>query len=159
MVSKVSIANVSRKRGMSGRSLCNGNDIRELVRASHNLSSSTKVDGRVDCGAPMVTSCISVCIRSTLVLLALAIHSLAACLTSSCICHWVDWVLLRVVTCYVSHDTIHGRCFSSIIGRALSSVMARLVMSFETGDRRPVACFSSVVLRGRVWAGSGLTCR
>ena len=59
----------------------------------------------------------------------------------------------------VSHDTIHDRCFSSVIGRALGSVMARLVMSFETGDRRPVACFSSVVLRGRVWAGSGLTCR
>ena len=58
----------------------------------------------------------------------------------------------------VSHDTFDDMCFSSIIGRALGSVMARLV-TFETGDQRRVACFSSVVLRGRVWAISGLTCR
>ena len=36
LVSEVSVANVSRKRGISGRTLCNGSDIRELVRASHN---------------------------------------------------------------------------------------------------------------------------
>ena len=98
LLSEVSVANVSWKRGMSGNSLCNGSDIRELVRASHNWSSSTELDGYVDCGALMVMSYISVCIRSTLVLFALSIHSLAACRTSSCICHWVDWVLLRVVT-------------------------------------------------------------
>ena len=33
----------------------------------------------------------------------------------------------------VSHDTIHGRCFSSIIGRTLGSVMTRLV-TFKTCD-------------------------
>ena len=49
----------------------------------------------------------------------------------------------------VGHDTIHGKCFSSFIGRALGSIMARLV-TFETGDRRRVACLSSVVLWGRV---------
>ena len=58
----------------------------------------------------------------------------------------------------VSHDTIHERCFSPVIGRALGSVMARLV-TFETGDRCRVSCFASVVLRGMVWAVSGLTCR
>ena len=87
LVSEVSVDNVSAKSGMSGKSLCNCNDIRELVRASHNWSSSTELDGCVDCGAPMVMSCIVVCIRLTLVLLGLSIHSLAAGLTSSCICH------------------------------------------------------------------------
>ena len=95
----LSIANVSRKHGMSGKSLCKGSEILELVRASHRWSSSAKVDGPVDCDASMVTSCISVCIRSTLLLLAVSIHSLAACQTSSCTCHWVAWVLQRVVTC------------------------------------------------------------
>ena len=50
----------------------------------------------------------------------------------------------------VGHDTIHDMCFSSIIGRALGSVMARLV-TFEIGDRRRVPCFASLILRGRVW--------
>ena len=93
LVSEVSVDNVSAKSGMSGKSLCNCNDIRELVRASHNCSYSAEVDGRVDYGASMV------CIRSTLVLLAASIHSFAACRTSSWICHWVDCVLLCVVTC------------------------------------------------------------
>ena len=84
---------------MSGNNLYNGSDIRELVRASHNWPSSVEVDGRVDGDTLRVMSSISVCIRSTLVLLAVSIHSLAACRTSSCICHWVDWVLLHVVTC------------------------------------------------------------
>ena len=99
LVSEVKAANVSLNCGMSVKSLCNGSNICELVRESHNWSSSAELDGCVDCGAPMVMSYISVCIRSTLVSLALSIHSLAACLTSSCICHWIDWVLLRVVTC------------------------------------------------------------
>ena len=149
LVSEVKAANVSLNCGMSGRSLCNDNDICELVRASHNLSSSAELDRCVDYGALMLMSCISMCIQSTLVLLALPIHSLAACLTSSCICHWVDWVLLRVVTCYVSHDTIHGRCLTSVIGWALGSIVARMV-TFETSDRRRVACLPSVILWGRV---------
>ena len=95
----VSVPNVSRKRGRSGKSLCKGSEILELVRASHNWSSSVEVDGSDDYGAPMVTSCISVCIRSTLLLLAVSIHSLAAYRTSSYTCHWVACVLLRVVTC------------------------------------------------------------
>ena len=36
LVSEVSVANVSQKRGISSKSLCNGSDIHELVRASHN---------------------------------------------------------------------------------------------------------------------------
>ena len=99
LVSEVNVANVSLNHGMSGKSLCNGSDIRELVSASHNWSSSIEVDGHVDYDAPMVTSYISVCIHSTLVLLAVSIHSLAACRTSSCTCHWVAQVLLCVVTC------------------------------------------------------------
>ena len=58
----------------------------------------------------------------------------------------------------VSHDTIHERCFSPVIGRALGSVMARLV-TFKSGYRRRLACLSSVVLWGWLWAISGLTCR
>ena len=73
----VSVAKVSRKRGISGKSLCRGSEIRELVRASHSWSSSVDVDGAEDCGAPMVASRISVCIRTTLFLLAVSIHSLA----------------------------------------------------------------------------------
>ena len=99
LVSEVNEANVSLNRGMSCRSLCNGSDIRELVRVSHNGSSSGESYGCVGRGALMLMSCISVCIRSTFVLLAFSIHSLAACLTSSYICHWVVWVLLRVVIC------------------------------------------------------------
>ena len=95
----VSVANVSRKRSMSGKSFFRGSEILELVRASNNWSSSVKVDGPDDCGALMVTSCIFVCIRATLLLLAVSIHSLAAYRTSSCTCHWVAWALLRVVTC------------------------------------------------------------
>ena len=62
LVSEVNVANVSLNRGMSGRSLCNGSDIHELVRASHNWSSSAELDGCVECGAPMVMTYISVCI-------------------------------------------------------------------------------------------------
>ena len=83
LVLVVSVAKVSRKRGMSGKSLCRGSEIRELVRASHSWSSSVDVDGAEDCGAPPVVFCISVCIRTTLFLLAVLIHSLAACRTSS----------------------------------------------------------------------------
>ena len=36
LVSEVSVVDVPRKHGMSGRSLCNVSDIRELVRTSHN---------------------------------------------------------------------------------------------------------------------------
>ena len=50
----VSVAKVSRKRGISGKSLCRGSEIRELVRASHSWSSSVDVDGPDDCSALMV---------------------------------------------------------------------------------------------------------
>ena len=43
LVSEVNVANVSLNHGMSGRSLCNGSDICELVRASHNWLSSAEV--------------------------------------------------------------------------------------------------------------------
>ena len=85
LVSEVNEANVSLNRDISCRSLCSSIDIRELVRASHNESSSGETYSCVARGAPMVMSFISVCIRSTFVLLALSIHSLVACLTSSCI--------------------------------------------------------------------------
>ena len=50
LVLEVSVANVSQKRGTNSRSLSNGSDICELVRASHIESSSVwTVDGRVDC--------------------------------------------------------------------------------------------------------------
>ena len=62
LVFEVNVGNVSLNRGMSGRSLCNGSDIHELVRASHNWSSSAELDGCVECGAPMVMTYISVCI-------------------------------------------------------------------------------------------------
>ena len=52
LVSEVSVANVSLNRGMSGKSLYNGSDIHELVRTSHNWSSSAELDDCVDCGAP-----------------------------------------------------------------------------------------------------------
>ena len=58
----------------------------------------------------------------------------------------------------VCHDTIHGRCFSSIIGRSLGGVLAWLV-TFKTYDRRRVACFALLPLRGMVWAVSWLSCR
>ena len=59
---------------------------------------------------------------------------------------------------YIGHDTIHGRCFSSIIGRTLGGVLAWLV-TFKTYDRRRVACFALLPLRGMVWAVSWLSCR
>ena len=34
----------------------------------------------------------------------------------------------------ISHDTIHGKCFSAIIGRALGSVMARLLNLKQVKD-------------------------
>ena len=83
IVSEVNKASVSLNRDMSCRILCNGSDIHELVRASHNWLSSTESYGCVGRGAPIMMSYISVCIRSTFVWLALSIHSLAACLTSS----------------------------------------------------------------------------
>ena len=45
MALAVSVANVSQKRGMSGKSLCRGSEILELVRMSHSWSSSVEVDG------------------------------------------------------------------------------------------------------------------
>ena len=36
LVLAVSVANVSRKRDMSSKSLCRGSEILELVRSSHN---------------------------------------------------------------------------------------------------------------------------
>ena len=98
LVSEANEANVSLNHGMSCRNLGSGIDIRELVITSHNGCSFGETYDCVGHGAPMVTSFISVCIRSTFVLLALSIHSLAASLTSFSICHWVVWVLLRVVT-------------------------------------------------------------
>ena len=89
----VSVTNVSRKRCMSGKTLCKGSKILERVRASHNWSSFVEVDGSDDCGALMVTSSISVCNHSTLLLLAVSIHSLATCRTSSCTCHWLAWTV------------------------------------------------------------------
>ena len=85
----MSVARVSRKRDISGKSLCRGSEIRELVRASHSWSSSDDVDGVEACGAPLGASRISVCMRTTLFLLAVSIHSLAACRTPSWTCHRV----------------------------------------------------------------------
>ena len=47
LVYEVNEASVSLNRGMSCRSLCNGNDIHELVRTSYNRSSSTELYGCV----------------------------------------------------------------------------------------------------------------
>ena len=59
----VSVAKVSRRRGMSGESLCSGSEILELVRASHSWSSFEDIDGAEDCGAPLVASRISVSVE------------------------------------------------------------------------------------------------
>ena len=58
----------------------------------------------------------------------------------------------------VRHDIVHSRCLTAVSGWAFGRVVARLV-TFETSVGRRVGCFSSVVLGGRVWAVSGLTCR
>ena len=94
LVPVVNEVNVSLNRGSNCRSLCSGIDISELVKAFQIGSSSGKTLGCVELGVSMVMSFISVCIRSTFVLLALLIHSLVACQTSSCIFHCVVWVLL-----------------------------------------------------------------
>ena len=64
LVSEVNEANVSLNRGMSRRSICSSIDIRKLVRASHNGSSSGETYGCVGRGALIVMSFISVCIRT-----------------------------------------------------------------------------------------------
>ena len=73
-----SAARVSRNLGMSGNSLCRGNEMRELVRTSHSWSSSDDVGATEVCGVSLGTSLISFCMRSAFFLLAVSIHSFAA---------------------------------------------------------------------------------
>ena len=138
LVSEVSVVDVPRKHGMSGRSLCNGNDIRELVRASQNWLSSAEVDGLVDCGAPMVMS---------------------YCGVDPFLGRLSDFVLylplggLGLTVCgdvlNISHDTVGGRCRTAVRGWALGSVVAWLVPD-ETGNQCGVVGIPAVIRWGRV---------
>ena len=145
----VSVANVSRKHVISGHSFCRGNEILELVRASHNSSSSVEVDGPNDCGAPMVTCCISVCIRATLLFLAVSIHSLVACRTSSCTFHWGLGFAACSDVLNVGHNTIHGWGLAGVRGWALVSVLAELV-TLKVGNCGRVTSVRPICVWGRV---------
>ena len=149
LVSEVNEANVSLNRDISCRSLCSSIDIRELVRASTMgclLARRTVVWDVVLDGDVRHFGVHPIDVRFVGI-----IDPFLRCLS--------DFVLYlplghlgfasRGDILNISHDTIHDRCFTSIIGRKLGSVMARLV-TFKTSDRRRLAGFASLVLRGMV---------